>query len=190
MNYTHTIRNRIPPGRASQNGAQPAAGRDTDAIRIDAGAYRQERWASLDWRRAMNHATKTVVRTTFMLSIISFSVAAADDFEISRSTIDGGGVMFSVGGDFELSGTIGQPGPGVVEGDGFTLTGGFWFEEPPDDCNSDGWVDLIDYDDFDGCLSGPDDGLPHPECSCFDLDNDNDVDLSDIHRFQQAFTGG
>ena len=113
----------------------------------------------------------------------------ADEFQITRSTIDGGGVMFSVGGDFELSGTIGQPDAGVMEGDGFTLTGGFWFAEPPDDCNSDGWVDLIDYDDFDACLSGPDGGLPVTGCNCFDRDADNDVDLSDVFQFQSAFTG-
>ena len=189
MTYTHTIRNRIPPGRASQNSAQPAAGRDTDAIRVAAGTYRQERWATLDWKRAMNHATKTVVRTTFMLSIISFGVAVADDFEINRSTIDGGG-EHSTSGNFELSGIIGQPDAGVMEGDGFTLTGGFWFEEPPDDCNRDGWVNLIDYDDFDQCLSGPTAGLSQPQCNCFDRDGDNDVDLSDVCQFQSAFTGG
>ena len=33
----------------------------------------------------------------------------ADDFEINRSTIDGGGDMWSTGGDFELGGTVGQP---------------------------------------------------------------------------------
>ena len=59
-----------------------------------------------------------------------------------------------------------------------------------DDCNSDGWVDLIDYDDFDGCLSGPNGGLPLPECNCFDLDSDGDIDLSDVARFQAEFTGG
>ncbi len=117
-------------------------------------------------------------------------LATASDYELSRQTIDGGGVMRSTGGDFELSGTIGQPDAGVMEGDEFTLTGGFWFEEPPDDCNSDGWVDLIDYDDFDGCLLGPGSGLPLSECNCFDLDGDNDVDLSDIAQFQRAFTGG
>ena len=71
--------------------------------------------------------------------------ALAQEFEISRSTVNSGGVMRSTGGDFELSGTIGQPDAGVmVSGDGeFELTGGFWFEEPPDDCNSTGWVDHI-----------------------------------------------
>ena len=128
------------------------------------------------------------------LSVVGLLAVAAlavgdDDFEIARSTIDGGGVMFSAGGDFELSGTIGQPDAAVMEGNGFTLTGGFWFGEPPDDCNSDGWVDLLDYSNFDECLSGPDGGLPLPECNCFDLDGDNDIDLHDVARFQAEFTG-
>jgi hypothetical protein len=111
------------------------------------------------------------------------------EFEISRSTIDGGGMMFSTGGGFELSGTIGQPDTGVMEGDVFTLVGGFWFREPLDDCNGDGLVNLIDYDDFEECLSGPGGGLPEPDCSCFDLDADVDIDLQDVARFQAEFAG-
>ena len=115
---------------------------------------------------------------------------AAQDFEIARSTVDGGGAMRNTGGDFELSGTIGQPDAGLLVGGEFELSGGFWFPLSLDDCNSDGWVNLIDYDDFDDCLSGPAGGLPLPRCNCFDLDKDNDVDLSDIGRFQGAFTRG
>ena len=138
----------------------------------------------------MNRITQTVVRTMLMPLISLVGLAAADDFEVSRSTIDGGGAMLSTGTDLELSGTIGQPDAGILSGGDFELNGGFWFGVPPDDCNSDGWVDLIDYDDFDGCLSGPNGGLPLPECNCFDLDSDGDIDLSDVARFQAEFTGG
>ncbi|UCC31662.1 MAG: hypothetical protein JSU86_05160, partial [Phycisphaerales bacterium] len=75
----------------------------------------------------MSHTKKTVVGTMLMLWIISFGLAVADDFEISRSTIDGGGTMRSTGGDFELSGTIGQPDAGTLSGGDFELSGGFWF---------------------------------------------------------------
>ena len=127
-----------------------------------------------------------------LMSLALLPAAGEPGFEITRSTIDGGGVMHSSGGEFELSGTIGQPDAGKMNsGDSeFQLTGGFWFEEPPDDCNSDGWVDLLDYGDFDECLSGPDGGLPFTECNCFDLDGDRDVDLSDVARFQAEFKGG
>ena len=132
----------------------------------------------------------TVHRVMGALTILLCSSLIADDFEITRSTIDGGGLMRSAGGDFELSGTIGQPDAGVLSGGEFELSGGFWFPLSLDDCNSDGRVNLIDYDNFDDCLSGPNSELPQPECNCFDLDGDNDVDLSDIRRFQHVFTGG
>jgi hypothetical protein len=38
----------------------------------------------------MNGKTRTLVRTMPMLPLISVGLAVADDFEITRSTIDGG----------------------------------------------------------------------------------------------------
>ena len=137
----------------------------------------------------LTHRRKWAIAAASLLLPAGLAVAL-DNFEITRSTIDGGGVMFSTGGDFELSGTIGQPDARKMSGEGFDLSGGFWFEEPPGDCNSTGGVDLLDYGDFNGCLSGPDGGLAAPGCSCFDFDGDNDVDLSDAARFQAEFTGG
>ena len=138
----------------------------------------------------MNRITQTVVRTMLMLLISFVGLGAAADFEISRSTIDGGGAMFSGGADFELAGTLGQPDAGILSGGDFELSGGFWFPLAVDDCNSDGWVNLVDYDDFEACLCGPNGSLPLPECNCFDFDSDSDVDLSDVARFQTEFTGG
>ena len=103
-------------------------------------------------------------------------------------TVDGGGVMFSTGGGFDLSGTIGQPDAGVMNGGDFKLTGGFWFPQIPADCNSDGGVNLYDYGDFKACMAGPDGGL-EPSCACFDLDADGDVDLEDMGAFQRLFSG-
>ena len=111
------------------------------------------------------------------------------EFEITRSAIDGGGVMFSTQGGFELSGTIGQTDTGVSSGGGLTLTGGFWFKEPPCDCNADGGVNLFDLSDLASCVSGPDGGLADPSCACFDLDADDDVDLEDAGEFQRLFGG-
>ena len=125
------------------------------------------------------------------VSLAWVTLATGGEYEISRYTIDGGGVMFSTGGEFELSATMGQPDAGeVMNGGDFELTGGFWFQEPPTDCNSTGGVDLLDHDDFQACLSGPAGGLVAPECSCFDIDNDADVDLSDASQLQQSFIGG
>lgn len=47
-------------------------------------------------------------------------------YDLSWSTIDGGGYTFSAGGDYTLGGTIGQPDAGVLSGGGYTLGSGFW----------------------------------------------------------------
>lgn len=47
-------------------------------------------------------------------------------YDLSWSTIDGGGHTFSTGGDYSLGGTIGQPDPGLLTGGAYTLGGGFW----------------------------------------------------------------
>ena len=104
--------------------------------------------------------------------------------------IGAGGEMFSTGGDFELSGTIGQPDAGMISGGSFALTGGFWFQTPFGDCDSTGNVGLVDYAELEACLTGPDGELPAGECNCFDINHDNDVDLFDVARFQQSFTDG
>lgn len=97
--------------------------------------------------------------------------------------------MLSVGGGFELSGTIGQLDAGVLGGGGFVLAGGFWFGQSRGDGNEDGAIDLIDYRDFEACASGPDGGPVAPSCAYFDLNADHDVDLEDVGAFQRLFTG-
>jgi hypothetical protein len=48
------------------------------------------------------------------------------DFDLSWSTIDGGGETGSVGGDFAVYGTLGQPDAGSLSGGVFEVEGGFW----------------------------------------------------------------
>ena len=48
-----------------------------------------------------------------MALVVAAGVVAAQ-LAISRSTVDGGGVMRNTGGSFELCGTIGQPNAGVL----------------------------------------------------------------------------
>jgi hypothetical protein len=115
--------------------------------------------------------------------------AIGQDYDATRSTVDGGGVMASGDGSFELSGTIGQPDAGALSGGNFSVTGGFWFPLAPADCNVDGAVDLYDYGSFESCMSGPEGGLLGPSCACFDLDGDVDVDLDDVGAFQRSFSG-
>ncbi len=123
-----------------------------------------------------------------LLGFATRAVTGPPEFEISRPTIDGGGTMRSTGGDFELSGTIGQPDAGVMAGDDFQLSGGFWFPIPLGDCEDDGDVDLFDHGRFTGCLTGPG-GVVAPECRCFDIDRNGTVDLRDFFVIQVGFTG-
>ena len=133
--------------------------------------------------------TKRIASLSTAILVLAIAPSAlTQDFDLSRYTIDGGGEMHSTGGDFELSGTIGQPDAGVLTGGGFQLTGGFWFEQPPGDCDGTGSADLFDYDAFEACLSGPGGGAAEG-CACFDFNADADVDLYDFAQFQGAFTG-
>jgi hypothetical protein len=51
---------------------------------------------------------------------------SGDSYDLSWSTVDGGGYTFSTGGDYSLGGTVGQPDAGSLTGGGYTLGGGFW----------------------------------------------------------------
>ena len=115
--------------------------------------------------------------------------AGEAEFDLTWHTIDGGGVMRSTGGDFELSGTIGQHDAGRMAGGDFELTGGFWFEVLPSDCDEDGVVGLLDYDSFETCITGPGGGPLPAGCNCFDFDQDGVVTLADFATMQELFNG-
>jgi hypothetical protein len=133
-------------------------------------------------------------------------------FDLSWSTIDGGGMMFSVGSGFELGGTIGQPdasAASAMTGTGFALTGGFWAVTlpactsfAPADFNQDCSVDNQDLATFEACVTGPD--VPYnpaslpPGCTlppdgnghvAADFNGDSDVDLRDFGIFQRCYSG-
>ena len=143
------------------------------------------------------HHTLALLAALTMLALAA-SVALTDGFDLDWYTVDGGGHMFSTGGDFALGGTVGQPdaGPvaGPMTGGDFALTGGFWAVAgaPPEpvagDCDGDLDVDLADFAHLADCLGGP--GIWVSDvCGCADLDQDLDVDLADLAPFQRAFTG-
>jgi hypothetical protein len=74
-------------------------------------------------------------------AIIVVKPAAAQSFDVSWFTLDCGGATASVGGSFQIGGTIGQPdaGPGAagMSGGAFMLTGGFWPATVPSPCPAD-----------------------------------------------------
>ncbi len=135
----------------------------------------------------MKRATGTIPGILGTLTITAVLVAVGPpEFEISRSTIDGGGAMRSTGGDFEVSGTIGQADAGALSGDDFTLTGGFWVELVPGDCNEDGGINVFDHHAFAPCMNGPNSDLFDAGCVCFDADRNDTVDLRDAAMFQNS----
>ncbi len=139
---------------------------------------------------AMSKA-RGIAQLAFMLTLLPLAAVSGGVFELSWYTIDGGGGT-SEGGQFTVSGTIGQHDAGVMTGGGFSLSGGFWTTSTavqlPGDCEPDGDVDLTDYACFFACALGPGQGLL-PDCAPFDLDNDGDVDIVDYSRFEIQFRG-
>ena len=122
-------------------------------------------------------------------------------YDLTWSTIDGGGASpgspgsdASTGGDYALSGTIGQPDARTkfMTGGGYTLLGGFWVipECPavPADYDGDCDVDHADFAHFEACFSGPT-VLYAGDCSDASFDSDNDVDHKDFGIFQRCYSG-
>jgi hypothetical protein len=126
------------------------------------------------------------------LTVIGAAATLADDFDLNWWTVDGGGTMWSTGGGFELSGTIGQPDAGAMTGGGFELTGGFWVSGVagpaicPGDMNCDGRVTFADIDRFVEALAGESAwNLHHPDCPWLNADcnNSGTVTFADIDPF-------
>ena len=72
-------------------------------------------------------------RSLFLLSLLTLllvaaaAVTAATGYDLSWWTVDsGGGTSSSAGGNYTLSGTIGQPDAGTMTDGSYRLEGGFW----------------------------------------------------------------
>ncbi len=133
-----------------------------------------------------NHPLSRYIAVLCFLCLSSFG--AGQELMMSRWTVDGGGVMHSAGGEYEVSGTIGQADAGTLAGGPFELSGGFWFALTPADCNDDGTANLLDHQSFEQCLSGPAGGVP-AGCACFDVDGSGTIDLRDFAVAQSHFHG-
>lgn len=133
-----------------------------------------------------------MIRQTFALAGLFALITCASSlqaqsgagFDLTWSTVDGGGLMSSNGGGFAVSGTIGQADAQVapiMNGGGFELTGGFWPVTLvcycPGDMNGDGKRDGADVQKFVACL------IAGGNCSCADLDATNGVTIADVSGF-------
>jgi len=68
-----------------------------------------------------------LIPLTVLICLLLVAAALALPAEISLPwwAADGGGGQ-SMGGEYALRGTIGQPEGGLLQGDQYRLTGGFW----------------------------------------------------------------
>ncbi|MEW6249900.1 MAG: hypothetical protein AB1716_04580 [Planctomycetota bacterium] len=122
--------------------------------------------------------------------------AAAQDFALDWWTFDGGGAMWTTGGSFELSGTVGQPDASlaVMAGGSLELRGGFWPGIPAfrvGDLNCDGQVNFADINPFVLALSDPAGyAAAYPHCNILngDCNADGHVDFDDINPFVALLT--
>ncbi len=60
-----------------------------------------------------------------LLAPVAFAQSGGG-YDLSWNTIDGGGYTWSEGGGYALGGTVGQADAGLLQGGGYTLSGGFW----------------------------------------------------------------
>jgi hypothetical protein len=73
------------------------------------------------------HRFKVILSVLLLLRISTASVAAQSGggYDLSWSTVDGGGGASS-GGGFRLRSTAGQPDAGEMDGGSYRVDGGFW----------------------------------------------------------------
>jgi hypothetical protein len=62
----------------------------------------------------------------FLLATSAVLAQSGGGYDLSWSTVDGGGWTFSSGGVYTVGGTAGQPDAGLLSGGSYTLGGGFW----------------------------------------------------------------
>ncbi|MBN2560822.1 MAG: hypothetical protein JXQ75_07825 [Phycisphaerae bacterium] len=127
---------------------------------------------------------------SLLVAPLFLGVAAvlAQDYGIDWHTVDGGGKMWSIGGDYELGGTIGQPDAGVMTGGTYALTGGFWAVPPCwclADINNDGRCNGQDVQAFVDCFLAT-----GTNCACADLATDGVLDMNDVTAFVADLLSG
>jgi hypothetical protein len=131
----------------------------------------------------MNRTNAAIMRTLTLLAIAATATVLAGGLELDWCTIDGGGAMWTTGGDLELSGTIAQPDAGMtMTGDDLELVGGFWTVVAGEDefcfgdLNGDNVINLADLAQLLGSYGITSDATYEDG----DLDGDGDVDLADL----------
>jgi hypothetical protein len=116
-----------------------------------------------------------------ILLLAGGSGALAQSYDINWWTVDAGGSQNLTGGNYTLSGTIGQPDAcAPLSGGSYTLTGGFWagYEEQPacyGDLDGDHLINLNDLAQLLGHYGQT--GMTYEDG---DLNEDGEIDLDDL----------
>jgi hypothetical protein len=115
-----------------------------------------------------------------------------DDLRLAAGSpcIDSGssGLLPADTTDADLDGDVGEPTPIDVAGHARVLCGGVDIgahESGIGDVDCDGSVDLTDYQQWSGCMTGPNLGPYAPGCHLFDFELDHDVDFADYAAWQR-----
>ena len=146
----------------------------------------------------MNRIQESTIRTLVTFSILCVGAAVADEYEIDWYSTDGGGDMFTTGGEYELSGTIGQPDANTIAmtGGEYELSGGFWPGVPAyllADMNCDGYVNFADVDAFVlALISAEAYYAEYPDCHWpnGDIDGNGAVNFADVDGFVECLING
>jgi hypothetical protein len=117
---------------------------------------------------------KVLTLLSCLLVLMAFITSAFANYEISWSTIDGGGGR-SAGGQYILTGTIGQPDTGSMSSGQYELLGGFWLGGPLCIVNFHDFAVFAQYWLETGI------GLPA------DLDKNGVVDIYDLKLFADVW---
>ncbi len=103
----------------------------------------------------------------------------------------------SASGDVALIGAPWDHDAGSTSGSAYVFGGlssdcndnGIFDACEPGDFDGDGHIDLVDFAQWEACVTGPEIGPVAGCCALFDFDEDQDVDHRDFAAFQTAFTG-
>lgn len=135
---------------------------------------------------------KLAITISVLTCLLTAAVTHGDEFEIGWYAVAGGGESPSVGGEFSLSGTIGQPygAAGPMSGGEFEAQGGFWVAAAPAcaclaDVNGDGDRNAADIQGFVDCLLAA-----GTSCDCADVDGLPGVDFDDLTVFVNDLLDG
>lgn len=131
--------------------------------------------------------TGFAVLSALWLYALAVGAQSGGPYDLTWSTIDGGGATFSIGGTYIVGGTVGQPAASGLSGAPYVLSGGFWaglvtgVTPPPPacigDCGGGGEVTVDELLTMVNIALGNESVL---ECRVGDGNDDNRITVDEI----------